>query len=381
MQGTVFAPGPADADYWAPARFVSLSTGGRFDVAERVARQLLATPAIGNALFWSSSALRRQIGVLAKALISIHPEVDVLQGEQQLASMAAVEAGRVLGLPVVADLHAMWSEELLDYGSTKRGSRADRNIRRLESAILRDADHVSVVSLEMREHLVSNLSADPSKISVIRNGAHPQIPTARPHPNPRRIVFAGMLSQLQNIGLLLEALPIVCHEMPDVEVYLTDKGKLADFIKRQCRKARLPVRFFWFQNPNRFYEFLASCDVGLLPANDDPSRRMVHPTKLYAYMSVGLPIVTNRSASWSDIVDEEKIGIVTDSTPTGFANGILEMLRNPSRIQSCGERALTLLQTKYAYTKEVNTFGAIYSKLCGSRVITAPAHESRPRVI
>jgi glycosyltransferase involved in cell wall biosynthesis len=359
---TVFAPGGAAGDL-ASARFISLPTGERFKLAERVARQLMATPAVGNAIFWSQSALRRQVGILAKTLISIHPDVDVLQGEQQLASMAAIEAGRALGLPVVADLHGVWSEELVDAGSTKRGSRADRNIRTIESAIVKDADHVSVVSPEMREYLVSSLAADSAKVSVVRNGSFPQIPMAPSHPNPRRIVFAGMLSPWQNIGLLVKAVSIVCREMPGVEVFLTGKGELTDTVRRQCRKTGVTARFFWFQDPKRLFQFLASCDVGLLPVNADLSRRLLHPTKLYAYMSVGLPVVTNRSAAWSELVAENEIGIVTDSTPTGFANGILELLRDPDRIQRCGQRALDLLRTSLAYTKEIAKLSAIYSIL------------------
>jgi len=238
---TIFAPGEAAGDL-SSARFVRLPTGERFNLAERFARQLMATPAIGNAIFWSRAMLNKQVGTLAKALISINPSVDVLQGEQQLASMAAIEAGRELGLPVVADLHGMWSEELLAFGSTKRGGRADRNIRTLESAIVKSADHVSVVSPEMRDYLLSNLAADPARVSVVRNGSFPQIPSAPPHPHPRHLVFAGMLSPLQNIGLLLDAMSIVCREIPEVELHLTGRGNLTDSVKRQCRQTGLRTR-------------------------------------------------------------------------------------------------------------------------------------------
>jgi glycosyltransferase involved in cell wall biosynthesis len=219
----------------------------------------------------------------------------------------------------------------------------------------------------MREYLLANLSADPAKVSVVPNGSFPHIPAAPPHPNPHRIVFAGMLSPLQNTGLLLQALSIVCREVPNVEVFLTGRGELTDSVKRQCRKMGVPSRFFWYEDPKRLFEFLASCDVGLLPVNADPGRQMVHPTKLYAYMSVGLPVVTNRSAPWSDMVEVEQIGIVSDGTPEGFANGILELLRDPDRIQRCGQRGLDLLRTSLAYTKEIAKLSAIYSILVDRR--------------
>jgi glycosyltransferase involved in cell wall biosynthesis len=375
VHATVLAPGGPAGEFPARAQFVPLSTRG-FGLAHRALRRFLVAPVMGNAFFWSPATLQRQIRTLARSVISIRPSVDLLQGEQQLASMAAVEAGRELDLPVVADFHGMWSEELLAYGSTRSGSRADGNIRTLESRIVRGADHVTVVSPEMREYLLSNVAADPGRVSVVGNGTFPRIASVPPRPNPRRIVYAGMLSPLQNTGLLIQALRIVCRQMPHVEVYLTDRGELARSVRRQCRKFDLPAKFFWFPDTKGFFQFLASCDVGLLPMNSDVGRQIARPSKLYGYMSVGLPVVTNRSASWSSFVEEEDIGTVTDSSPASFANGILELLRDPNRIRHCGERALTLLRTKYAYTKEIEKLTAIYSNLTGADVRPAPVESA-----
>jgi glycosyltransferase involved in cell wall biosynthesis len=283
-----------------------------------------------------------------------------------------MQAGRILNLPVVADLHGIWSEELVATGSTRRGGRADRNLRALDSAIAASADHVTVVSSQMQEYLVSKMSADPARISVVLNGALPHVTSVPVHPNPRRLVFAGNLSPIQNIKLLLEAVSIVHEKSPRIEFYLTARGELTKSVRNQCERMGLPARFFWFEDSEKFFQFLATCDVGLLPANNDPGRQMAYPAKLYSYMAVGLPIVTNRIGSWSDIVEEEQIGIVTDNTSAAFASGILELLENPDRSQRYGERALALLRTKYAYAKEVEKFASIYSNLCGPRVRSAP---------
>lgn len=344
----------------------------RFDAVQRAARYLMAAPTLGNALFWSPRILRRQIESLARDLVSLAPDVDVLQGEQQIAALAAVRAGRTLGLPVVADLHGIWSEELIAYGSMRRGGPADRNVRALDSTIATSADHVTVVSTQMQDYLISKLSADPSKISVVLNGALPQVGSVPVRPNPHRLVFAGNLSPIQNIKLLLQAVSIVCEKHPQIEFHLTARGELTRAVRNQCQKLGLPASFFWFEDPVPFFSFLASCDVGLLPANNDPGRQMAYPAKLYSYMAVGLPIVTNRIGSWSDIVEEEQIGIVTDDNPSSFAEGISKLLERPDLIRWYGERALSLLRTKYAYSKEIDKFAAIYSNLCRSRLEPAP---------
>ncbi len=372
IESTVFAPTRNGSDGRDGSPSVLGPKELRFAFVQRLARHLMAAPALGNALFWSPALLRRQIESLAKNLVSLEPDVDVLQGEQQLGSLAAMHAGQTLGLPVVADLHGIWSEELVATGSTRRGGRADRNIRALDSAIATAADHVTVVSTQMQKYLVSEMSADPSRVSVVLNGALPRVTSVPVRTDPRRLVFAGNLSPIQNIKLLLEAVSIVYENNPRIELYLTDKGELTKAVKNQCQRMGLPARFFWFEDSERFFRFLASCDVGLLPANNDPGRQMAYPAKLYSYMAVGLPIVANRIGSWSDIVEEEQIGIVTDNTPSSFANGVMELLEDPNRIQWHGERALALLRTKYAYAKEIEKFAAIYSNLCGPQVRPSP---------
>ncbi len=342
---------------------ITLGSGNqpRFELVQLVARNVLSLPLLGNLVLRSPQLVRRHIAGLSESLRALDPDVDILQGEQQPASLAAIDTGRELNIPSVADLHGVWSEELVAYESTKRGSKAYNNIRSLESEILREADHVTVVSPEMRDYLLEHFSAAPEKITVVPSGAFPRVESVPLHERPTRVVFAGMLSPVQNIPLLLGAMAVVRETRPDVQFFVTDRGELARQVKSRCERMGLRAEFFWFEDAEEFFAFLASCDVGLVPVNLD--RGIVHPTKLYTYMSAGLPIVANRVGPWSEIVADEDIGVVTENTPEDFARGILELLNNPRRIQECGQRGLDLLRTKFAYTREAQKFVEIYTRL------------------
>jgi glycosyltransferase involved in cell wall biosynthesis len=338
----------------------SLQGFGKFPT---MVRNLLACPVLGNLLFRSNTPIQQQANAISNRVLAIHPDFDMIQAEQQVASIAGITLGRELGIPVIADFHGVWSEELVALGSVKRDGIAFRNVRALEEMILRESDQVTVVSEEMREFLLLEFGADPSRISVVPNimSACSAVASTRTH--PRRVIFAGMLSPLQNAGLLVKSLAIVAAAEPDVEFFLTDRGEHSGQVKRACKRMGLPTTFFWHESPSEFLSFLASCDIGLLPAMPDLDRRVGYPSKLLNYMSVGLPVVANRCGPLTDVIENEGFGVVTDDSAEDFARGIVSLLRDPKRVQECGARGLELFKARYGSPQAVRRLSEVCERL------------------
>jgi glycosyltransferase involved in cell wall biosynthesis len=352
---TVEGDGVADGVYLGGQ---SLPGFGKF---QATIRHLLACPVLGNLLFGSNTGVQQQAKAISNRVLTLHPDLDMIQAEQQVASIAGLTLGRELSIPVIADFHGVWSEELVALGSVKRDGIAFRNIRTLEEMILREADQVTVVSEEMREFLLFEFGADPSRIAVVPNILYACSPVLSPKTHPRRVIFAGMLSPLQNVSLLMKTLAIVAAAEPNVEFFLTDRGEVSRQVKKLCRKLELPTTFFWYESPSEFLSFLASCDIGLLPAMPDLDRRVGYPSKLLNYMSVGLPVVANRGGPLTDIIEKEGFGVVTDDSAEDFARGIVALLRDPKQVQACGERGLELFRSRYDSPQAVERL----SEVCG----------------
>jgi glycosyltransferase involved in cell wall biosynthesis len=73
---------------------------------------------------------------------------------------------------------------------------------------------------------------------------------------------------------------------------------------------------------------------------------MSYPAKLFDYLSVGLPVVANDVGTWTNLIKNSKVGIVTESTPQGFARGISRLLDDPELRNVCGQNALKFIKLR-----------------------------------
>jgi len=76
-----------------------------------------------------------------------------------------------------------------------------------------------------------------------------------------------------------------------------------------------------------------------------------------------LPVVTNNVGTWSNIVREEKVGIVTEDSPTDFASGVLELVQNRDLAEEYGLRALELVISKFNWDNSASVLFNEYTKL------------------
>jgi glycosyltransferase involved in cell wall biosynthesis len=90
--------------------------------------------------------------------------------------------------------------------------------------------------------------------------------------------------------------------------------------------------------------YLLACDVLVSPR----SRGTNTPLKIYQYLRSGKPIVATRLLTHTQVLDDDT-AILTGTSPTELADGILSALGNPVTAAAIGQRARRLAETKYSY--------------------------------
>jgi glycosyltransferase involved in cell wall biosynthesis len=144
-------------------------------------------------------------------------------------------------------------------------------------------------------------------------------------------------------------MPIILNEYPSAKFHLTKKGDKAQEVMKLASKMHLTPEFYYYPSQDDFFNFLKETHIGVLTSTSDTPRKIAYPAKLFDYMSVGLPIVSNDVGGWVRIIRENKLGIVTGNTPEEFAEAILKLLKNPNLIYGCGQRGLELIKTHFNY--------------------------------
>ena len=324
-------------------------------LTERVYR---ITRALFNRPFWSRNLVCNEL-VLNKMVDSFatkirkltkNLDIDIILGELEIASMACIKLRESSGVPVVADIHGTWSEEIIAADIIHEDSRQADIMRKFEGKILQSADAVIVVSEEAKKFFKEFYDVPESKTTVVPCGAFPRVSKAKKVENPSNIVFSGMITHREHVDLLIKSMPTVLNEHPSARFYITKKGdKFREIMKLAAKMCLNPELFYYPALSESYFSFLKTCHIGVLTSSYDTSRRIAYPAKLFDYMSVGLPVVANDVGTWTRIINENNVGIVTEDSPSEFARALLEFLKNPDLIYECGQRGLDLIRTRFNY--------------------------------
>lgn len=288
-------------------------------------------------------------------------DLDILQGEQELAGYACTQVKKEFDIQVSVDLHGVWPEELLSRKILTQHDFAFRSVRSFEEKLFKSVDNVITCSPEMRNLLVYSYGLNKNKVFPLVNGSFiHEFPIEPKEKGIMKVVHAGLLSELENAKLFVRAMPLVNAKLPGVQFYLTKKGNLLGEIIANIHKHNLKVNFFYYPDPNDFFKFLSSCDVAVLTSQSSLTRMISYPAKLFDYLSVGLPIVANDIGSWSRIISTTQSGILTKSSPEDLANGIVTILQNPELANRFHANGIKAISREYNWNNLVSKLVKFY---------------------
>jgi glycosyltransferase involved in cell wall biosynthesis len=223
---------------------------------------------------------------------------------------------RLVGVPVVLDLHEATPEFFR--------SRFPAASNALSQAALHGAERLAIgfstvalsVNQARHERLLA-LGRDPRRLRVVTNG--PSLARFRPEEHPARpfmadgtlrLVYAGAITPLYELDLVVRAVAAVRTRRPDVDVVVDFYGRgdmqpvLAGLAEQLgiAERVRLHGRIPLEEVAAR----LAAADVGLSPLSSDPFTEISMPTKALEYAAMGKPaIVADTRAAREHLGDRD----------------------------------------------------------------------------
>ena len=85
--------------------------------------------------------------------------------------------------------------------------------------------------------------------------------------------------------------------------------------------------------------------------------------RLLDYLSVGFPVVANNIGGWTKIVEDEKIGVLTNDHPKSFSQEIIKLIDNQVDSQEFSEKSFRLITTKLSWDSSANLLLEEYEAL------------------
>lgn len=192
------------------------------------------------------------IGVLTRRLLEVarQERPDVLHAHSPaLNGVAAIRAGRALGIPVVYEVRGFWEDAAVSHGTSKEGGLRYRLTRAMETWVLKRADQVTCICEGIRSDLLAR-GIPAEKITIVANAVDAgrfqpvgepdaSIEQAYGFADKKVIAFIGSFYAYEGLDLLLAAMPRLLELRPDVRLLLVGGGQVTEQLQTQI--ARLGI--------------------------------------------------------------------------------------------------------------------------------------------
>ncbi len=324
---------------------------------------------------WSvARATRERLVPLAREIRPdlIHAHSPALNG------IAAVQAGRRLGIPVVYEVRAFWEDAAVDHGTTREGSLRYRLTRALETWVLRRADQVTTICEGLRADIVARGIA-PEKVTVIPNAVDPSAFTpggsrdealARALGIHDRTVlgFLGSFYAYEGLDLLIRALPALRGRHPEVCVLLVGGGPQEARLKTLVRKLDLAgsVAFAGRIPHEEVHRYYALVDVFVYPRLSMRLTELVTPLKPLEAMAQGGIVLASDVGGHRELIEDGVTGaLFAAGDATALAEAAARLITERDRWPERALAARAFVERERTWETSVARYREVYARALG----------------
>ena len=295
-----------------------------------------------------------------------------------LNGLAACSVGKRLGIPVVYEIRAFWEDAAVDSGACREGDLRYRVTRAMESRVCRKADHVVTICNGLREDLIARgFSSD--KISVVANAVDIERFTSEPARdtqlsielglNPGKTLgFIGSFYAFEGLHVLIDAMPEILSQDPDVRLLLVGGGVEERNLHRQSRHLGLEGKvIFTGRVPhNEVERYYGLIDLLVYPRVSMRITELVTPLKPLEAMAQGKPVLASNVGGHRELIDNDVTGTLftADSSPS-LAKSALAILSAPDKTRDICDAAREMVTSQRCWKTNINHYDTIYAGLAG----------------
>ena len=269
------------------------------------------------------------------------------------------------GLPLVADLQGSLTAELADHRFIAgRGilhrltSRGERWLVRLPDRLLTSSSHGA--------DLLARQGVDANRIAALPDGV--DVDVFRPGPpdaeltghlglaGKRVVVFLGVLTDYQGVDLLLDAVPTVVRQLPDVHFLIMGYPNETHY--RRAAVARGVEGAVTFTGRVPYEQAPRWLNLGTVAVS--PKRSLTEANgKLLNYMACGRPVVASDTPVNREVLGADGVYAAVDDAEA-LAARLIEVLSDSDRARARGAALRARAEAVYAWPALIARLEALY---------------------
>jgi PEP-CTERM/exosortase A-associated glycosyltransferase len=244
----------------------------------------------------------------------IHAHSPLLNG------FPALFVGRRHRIPVIYEVRAFWEDAAVDHRTTTEGSLRYRMTRYLETRLLKRADAVTTICDGLRHEMIGRGIGE-ERVTVIPNAVdlesfsehnRKDMHLAKALGLADSIVlgFIGSFYRYEGIDLLIEALPRIIAERPNVKLLLVGGGPYEPELRKATAHARLEPYIVYtgrvnHEDINRYYNLV---DVFVFPRRRHRLTELVTPLKPLEAMASRRVVLASDVGGHRELINDGETG-------------------------------------------------------------------------
>ncbi|TDY35694.1 TIGR04063 family PEP-CTERM/XrtA system glycosyltransferase [Janthinobacterium sp. 75] len=336
-----------------------------------------------NARWWARLPVLHQVAVIIGLAVRLRQlarqaRPDILHAHSPaLNAIAALNAGRALGIPVVYEVRAFWEDAAADHGSSRPGGLRYRLTRALESYALRRADAVTTICDGLRRELCAR-GVPAHKITVIPNAVDAVAFDAVADPALVRslgldgcpvIGFIGSFYAYEGLALLLRAMPRLLTAQPALRLLLAGGGPQETALRALAAQLGIDhAVVFAGRVPHAqvasYYQLVDICVYPRLPMR---LTELVTPLKPLEAMALGRLVVASDVGGHRELVEHGKTGMLFRAGDAeALAQAILNLLLAPASWPALRRQARTFVETERSWDASVGRYAPVYARVAAA---------------
>lgn len=318
----------------------------------------------------------REIALLADAIVTLAADwrPDLLHAHSPaLCGMAALLAGRRLGLPVVYEIRAFWEDAAVSNGTSSEGSLKYRLTRALENRVVAGADAVVTICAGLRQDLVAR-GTPPGKITISPNGVDLSLfgETA-----PRDATLAGQFGlgegpvigfigsfyDYEGLDDLIAAMPALLTREPQAKLLLVGGGPMDSTLRAQAAAspAADAIRFVGRVPHSEVERYYALIDILAFPRKQSRLTDLVTPLKPLEAMAQARLVAASDVGGHRELIADGVTGtLFPPDDPAACAAALAHLLSDRSGWDTRRAAGRSHVTSHHDWARNVHRYQDVY---------------------
>lgn len=330
---------------------------------------------------WVSWTLQFNVALLERAVPLINErigKVHILHAHDWLVAHASIALKHAYRIPLVATIHAT------EYGRHQGNlpGPMQKIIHQIEWWLTFESVRTICCSNYMRDEVVRIFELPPDKVTVIPNGIEYEIFNVDPdrerifrqfiHPDRRMVFFVGRLVYEKGVQTVIEAMPMVLEEVPDLCFLVAGTGPHARALQAMVEELGLgeKIKMLGFVDSEVLVKFYKCADLTVVPSLYEPFGMVVLEA-----MVAGCPVIVADTGGLKEIVVHEETGLCfKPGNPQSLAQAMIRVLKDEKLAQRLTNDARRFIGEKYNWGRIARHTMEVYEH-------SIREYEYRPRAL